>query len=512
MEPDSVCWNYYLTPGPKRPFHTSTSPLQLFCTFFTDEVWDFLVTETNRYSKLGLPQQRYARPWHDVTVEDMKAFVGLLIIIGILQLPRLEMYWQTESNLIHTPGVSSVISRIRFEQIWRYLHLADNSQDNKTDKLFKVRHFVDLVRAQFSENYTLHQPVTIDEAMIPYKGRLSFKQYMKNKPTKWGIKVFVLSDATNGYIYRLQIYTGKNLGSTVEAGLSSRVLLELMTGLDGHQLYTENYYTSPTVYLELYENGINCCGTVRTNRRGFPKELIKAKRDKPDRGYYDYLSNGPLVAAVWYDRRYVYFLSTMHLGASRGDTVKRRNPDGRSVDVSCPPLLPDYQQYMRGVDRGDQMVGYYNIGRRSKKWWKKVFLYIIECALLNAYLLEKNLEPELHSPSMRGRKKRDYLGFRLDVAEQFIGSHTLSLRSGRPSRLDTADSTTTPRLDTSLRHYPIQDSKKMKCVVCNTKRLKTGVDIRHESRIKCSYCGVFLCMHKDRDCFQKYHTVNEYWI
>ena len=47
---------------------------------------------------------------------------------------------------------------------------------------------------------------------------------------KWGIKV--LSDTTNGYIYRLQIYTGKNLESTTDAGLCSRVLLELMIGLD----------------------------------------------------------------------------------------------------------------------------------------------------------------------------------------------------------------------------------------------------------------------------------------
>ena len=31
-----------------------------------------------------------------------------------------------------------------------------------------------------------------------YKGRLRFKQYMKDKPTKWGIKAFVLSDARNG--------------------------------------------------------------------------------------------------------------------------------------------------------------------------------------------------------------------------------------------------------------------------------------------------------------------------
>ena len=61
--------------------------------------------------------------------------------------------------------------------------------------------------------------------MIRFKGQPTFKQYMKNKPTKWGTKVLVMSDATNGYVYRTQIYTGKNLECTIEAGLSSRVLL-----------------------------------------------------------------------------------------------------------------------------------------------------------------------------------------------------------------------------------------------------------------------------------------------
>ena len=156
--------------------------------------------------------------------------------------------------------------------------------------------------------------------MIPYKGRFTFKQCMKNKPTRWGIKIFVLSDTTNDYVYRLQIYTGKNLESAVDVGLCSRVLLDLMTGLYKHHLYTDNYYTSPEAYLKLYDQGINCCGTVRTNRRGFPKELVKPKRDKTDRGYYDYLSNGPLLAAAWFDRRYV---STLHVGASQGDMVRR---------------------------------------------------------------------------------------------------------------------------------------------------------------------------------------------
>ena len=149
-----------------------------------------------------------ARKWTAVSVNEIKCFIGLLILMGIVQLPRLEMYWQTSSQLISTPSISGVMSRDRFQQIYRFLHFADNSQQPPVgtpghDKLFKVRVLLDLVTHQFETNYAPNQTVTIDEAMIPFKGRLSFKQYMKNKPTKWGIKVFVLSDSQNGYVYRM---------------------------------------------------------------------------------------------------------------------------------------------------------------------------------------------------------------------------------------------------------------------------------------------------------------------
>ena len=91
---------------------------------------------------------------------------------------------------------------------------------------------------------------------------------------------------------------------------------------------------------------------------------------------------------------------------------------------------------MRGMDKGDQLVGYYNIGRRPKKWWEKVFPYIIECALLSAYLLKQYAELTLHDPSLRGRKKQEFLDFCLDVAEQLIGLHTLRHQSGSPSQFD----------------------------------------------------------------------------
>ena len=36
-----------------------------------------------------------SRAWIDTTVEELKAFIGLLILMGIVRLPRLELYWST---------------------------------------------------------------------------------------------------------------------------------------------------------------------------------------------------------------------------------------------------------------------------------------------------------------------------------------------------------------------------------------------------------------------------------
>ena len=68
-----------------------------------------------------------------------------------------------------------------------------------------------------------------------------------------------------------------------------------------------------------------------------------------------------LLAVAWMDRRYIYFISTIHKAeAYEHITVK----GARQVDVTCPTLLLDYQQFMRGVDESDQMISCYNFGRR----------------------------------------------------------------------------------------------------------------------------------------------------
>ena len=96
QQPSSVCYAYILSPGPSSPFTGSTcmSPLDLFSCFFTHTVWNLLVTETNHFASQTSSTSAHARPWHDTTVAEMMAFTGILIIMGIIQLPQLEMYWQ----------------------------------------------------------------------------------------------------------------------------------------------------------------------------------------------------------------------------------------------------------------------------------------------------------------------------------------------------------------------------------------------------------------------------------
>ena len=112
--------------------------------------------------------------------------------MGVCKQPRLDLYWSSKFPL-SVQGVADVMTMNHFQQMFRCLHLTNNSTQIPAgqpghDRLFKVRRLLDLLIRKFESEYTIHQECTIDEAMIPFKGSLSFKQYMKAKPTKWGIK------------------------------------------------------------------------------------------------------------------------------------------------------------------------------------------------------------------------------------------------------------------------------------------------------------------------------------
>mmetsp|Transcript_41290 Transcript_41290/g.36633 ORF Transcript_41290/g.36633 Transcript_41290/m.36633 type:complete len:162 (+) Transcript_41290:1016-1501(+) len=101
------------------------------------------------------------------------------------------------------------MGRNTFEFMNQIFHLADNEKANKKDPLYKLRPFMNILEQKFVEMYDIGENVTVDEAMVKWKGQLFFKQLMKGKPIKWGIKLFLLCDAKNGYCHSFKVYTGK---------------------------------------------------------------------------------------------------------------------------------------------------------------------------------------------------------------------------------------------------------------------------------------------------------------
>lgn len=68
--------------------------------------------------------------------------------------------------------------------------------------------------------------------MIGTKHKIGFGQYLPLKPTKWGIKVWVMADAVTGYCCNLQIYTGRE-GNHAEKGLANRVVIDVIIDYQG---------------------------------------------------------------------------------------------------------------------------------------------------------------------------------------------------------------------------------------------------------------------------------------
>lgn len=107
----------------------------------------------------------------------------------------------------------SIMSGRRFELLMMFIHLNDSSKQPAKesvsyDKLYKIRPLLDLIVKSFKQAYTPSQNIAIDESIIGFKGRLAWIQYMPKKPTKWGIKAWVLADSSNGYVWNFKLYTG----------------------------------------------------------------------------------------------------------------------------------------------------------------------------------------------------------------------------------------------------------------------------------------------------------------
>ena len=270
--------NFTSPVGPTTP--VPDSPSKVFELMFTPSLMDTIVQQTNLYAKEVMGDEKYAA-WEKVTLDELKAYLGFSILMGINRLPALDDYWSSDHTLRYSP-IADRISRDRFREISRYLHFADNSTlvpkgSPGYDRLGKVRPVIDHLSKQFADIYEPHKEVAVDEAMIKFTGRSAVKQYMPMKPVKRGIKVWVLADSHNGYFHTFQVYTGKE--GSAEKQLGQRVVKDLTRILKGknHHVFFDNFFTSEQLLQDLLDDGILSCGTARKDRKGFPSILKEVK-------------------------------------------------------------------------------------------------------------------------------------------------------------------------------------------------------------------------------------------
>ena len=146
----------------------------------------------------------------------------------------------------------------------------------------------------------------------------------------------------------------------------------------GHNLWFENFYTSPALMVKLLEMRTNACGTCRVNRKLFPAEFkdIKKWKCKAARGDMRWCRiDRKILVIQWKDTHAVTCLSNFHNANDSTKVTRFVKTDGNWTKALAlqPAVISEYNKNMGGVDRSDQMIKSYDVIQKTQKWWKTLF-------------------------------------------------------------------------------------------------------------------------------------------
>ncbi|XP_034090344.1 piggyBac transposable element-derived protein 4 [Gymnodraco acuticeps] len=390
-------------PGVQGFVGVEYTPAQIFRHFFNNQAVNIICKNTNKNAeKEQAKGKKFV--WEELKPVKFLMYVGLMMFMALLKLPKVRDYWRKGSHLsVLFPA--SVMTRDRFMAISRAVHLSDPDHDLANDRkkdtpeydpLHRLKPLQATIKEACKAMWQPRKEISIDERMVATKAKIGLRQYMKAKPTKWGVKLFVLADSSNGYTIDFSIYTGKSRFISGQ-GLSYDVVSGLMDNSylgRGYHLFVDNFYTSPKLFTDLFARGFVACGTFRDNRKNVPKSKLNALTSKSPRGSMRWLREKELLFVKWMDTREVSVCSTIHQ-AFNGDTVTRNvyaKETGKwQKQNMAPRCVVEYNKYMGGVDLSDQLIQYYSVHKRSNRWYRTLLYHFIDIAATNSYILHKEM-------------------------------------------------------------------------------------------------------------------------
>lgn len=462
----------------------NASPFEIYQMFADDGLFDEIVQQTNLYAEqcIGTDEpsdHSRLKSWIPTNQTEIKRFFGIIMWMGLVPLASIDRYWST--NKLYKNDISKVMPRNRFEILLRMLHFGDNETADKSNKLYKVQGILDKLQAKFKSIIHPQEDICIDETLIPFRGRVGFRQYIPNKTHRYGIKMFKLC-VEKGYTWAFEIYQGKVEKQNAVGGVAQCVVMKLAESLldNGRTLYVDNWYTSVTLAHALHSRSTHLVGTLRKGRKGNPLVVQNARLKRNE--IVAKQSNTNVVVLKWKDKRDVMMLSTKHVDTTVDIPQKRQQPP-----KSKPICIMDYNKAKSYIDVSDQLASYSSPLRRNVKWYKKlVFEVLLNTAVVNSLVVFNKVQ-----------RKMKITNFREEIALKL---------------LETPDDDAMTAGARTPKHMLIEvegpkSSCRRRCNMCYKTLAKAQGRIQAQKLVKkvitkCDKCNIFLCL----SCFNKGHN------
>ena len=199
------------------------------------------------------------------------------------------------------------------------------------------------------------------------------------------------------------------------------------------------------------------------------------------------------MALQWRDKRVVTMLSSVY--NTQCEDEERILGNQQSTTVEKPVVISQYTKYMGGVDKADHYCGSYAFLRKTAKWWRKMFFWLFEVAIVNSFILYNVQRKEKGLRIVTNKKYRKNLVIKLVGNVQNKNSR----KRGRNSNAESIE-----RL--YGRHFvaKIPNGRTKDCAVYSDRKVK-----RKETVYHCETCERKPGLHPDK-CFKKYHTEKHY--
>ncbi|XP_055910782.1 piggyBac transposable element-derived protein 3-like [Eupeodes corollae] len=424
----------------EEPYMGFETPLQYFLYFFDDDLLEHIAEESTKYSIQKDPSKPLL-----VSKTDTKKFLGICLLLGLVPQPNIRMFWDSDLGL---PIITETMTLTDFEKIRSVIHFNDNQNfiprdQLGHDRLFRIRPILEALKKK-CQAVPKRETLSVDEQMCATKACNFLRQYLPNKPHKWGYKLLVLCD-DKGFAYNFEVYSGTEnadqfrLPDEPDLGASSNIVVRLCRCVPrnkNYKVFFDNYYTSPELISYLAKIGIHSLGTVNKGRLGSNLQLPSQKQlsdANKTRGYSEEwvttVDGVPVTTVMWLDSKPVVLLSSF-VGEQPKDKVRRFDKKRKQyIDVDAPNVIPHYNRHMGGVDLLDSFIGKHKIKMRTRKWYMRIFYHLIDVMLINSWLLYKRVE------SLRQNTKLMKLReFRLEVAKSLcLSGASMTRKRGRPS-------------------------------------------------------------------------------